>query len=187
MTEINDTNIDSDVVKVLVENHRRFQAFLQPRVRSVEDAEEILQAAFVKAAEKRDSIRDTERVVAWFYRLLRNAIIDHYRRKHTEQKAMEKLSQLAADENTPDPELERIVCACINDLIPTLKPEYVELLRQVDMEGISVSDAAEALGISVNNAHVRLHRARTALHERLVQTCGTCSTHGCLNCTCESC
>jgi RNA polymerase sigma factor (sigma-70 family) len=179
--------IGSDVAKILVENHRRFQAFLQPRVRSVEDADEILQAAFMRAAEKADSIRDEERVVAWFYRLLRNAIIDYYRRKNAEQKAIEKLSQLAIDEAVADPELERVVCECIHDLIPTLKPEYADVLKQVDLEGVSIPEAANAMGISSNNAHVRLHRARAALHERLVQTCGTCTTHGCLDCTCKSC
>jgi RNA polymerase sigma factor (sigma-70 family) len=177
----------SDVVNVLVANHRRFQAFLRVRVRSVEDAEEILQAAFVRAAEQADSIRDDERVVAWFYRLLRNAIIDYYRRKSTEQKALEKLSQFSNEELVADPELERIVCECIYDLIPTLKPEYADVLQQVDLQGISIPEAAIALGISANNAHVRLHRARSALHDRLVQTCGTCTTHGCLDCTCKSC
>lgn len=177
----------SDVARVLVENHRRFQAFLQPRVRSIEDAEEILQAAFMRAAEKADSIRDDERVVAWFYRLLRNAIIDYYRRKNTERKAFEKLSQLSIEETDVDPDLERIVCECIHDLIPTLKPEYANVLQQVDLQGVSIPEAANALGISANNAHVRLHRARAALYERLVQTCGTCTTHGCLDCSCKSC
>jgi RNA polymerase sigma factor (sigma-70 family) len=182
-----DAPTGSDVVNVLVENHRRFQAFLHPRVRSIEDAEEILQAAFMRAAEKADAIRDEERVVAWFYRLLRNAIFDYYRRKSTEQKALDKLGQLAIEETVSGPELERIVCDCIHDLIPTLKPEYAEVLQQVDLQGISIPEAANALGISANNAHVRLHRARSALHERLVQTCGTCTTHGCLNCSCKSC
>ncbi|MEQ1904345.1 MAG: RNA polymerase sigma factor, partial [Pirellulaceae bacterium] len=148
---------------------------------------EILQAAFMKAAEKTDTIRDDERVVAWFYRLLRNAIIDYYRRKSTERKTFDKLSQLSIEDTVVDPELERVVCECINDLIPTLKPEYAGVLQQVDLLGVSIPEAASALGITANNAHVRLHRARAALHERLVQTCGTCMTHGCLDCTCKSC
>jgi RNA polymerase sigma factor (sigma-70 family) len=176
-----------EVVQVLVENHRRFQAFLKTRVRSNEDAEEILQAAFMKAAEKADTIRDDEHAVAWFYRLLRNAMIDYYRRKSTERTAIEKLRQMSVEDTVSDPELERIVCDCIHDLIPTLKPEYAEVLQQVDVQGGSISDVADALRISTNNAHVRLHRARSALHKRLVQTCGTCTIHGCLDCTCKSC
>jgi len=178
---------EPNVISVLVENHRRFQAFLRPRVHRPEDAEEILQAAFMKAAASADAIRDEERAVAWFYRLLRNAIVDYYRRQTSERNFLDRMSQLALEESIPEPELDRILCACLHDLIPTLKPEYSQLLSQVDLNGVSISDAAAALGISVNNAHVRLHRARTALHERLVQTCGTCTTHGCLDCTCKSC
>lgn len=61
------------VLKRLVDNHRRFLAFLIPRVR-----EEILQSAFVRATEKQATIRDDESAVAWFYRLLRNALVDYY-------------------------------------------------------------------------------------------------------------
>ncbi len=65
------------IPELLVENHRRFLSFLTPRVGNAADAEEILQAAFVKSAEKSGSILDEESVVAWFYRLLRNAVVDH--------------------------------------------------------------------------------------------------------------
>jgi DNA-directed RNA polymerase specialized sigma24 family protein len=98
-------------------------------VRSVEDAEEILQAAFMKAAEKADSIRDDERVVASFCRLLHNAIIDNYRRKSTERKAIDKLSLLAFEDKVADRELERIVCECINSLIPTLKRHFSKTIE----------------------------------------------------------
>ena len=66
-------------VAVLVENHRRFLSFLKGRIANPSDAEDILQAAFVKGIKKADSIRDGESVVAWFYRLLRNAMVDYYR------------------------------------------------------------------------------------------------------------
>ena len=43
---------------------------------------------------------------------------------------------------------------------------------------------AEDLGITPNNATVRLHRARKALKRELERSCGTCATHGCLDCGC---
>ena len=54
----------ADPVSVLVKNHRRFRAFLEKRVGSREDAEEILQIAFVKGIERGGGIRDEERAVA---------------------------------------------------------------------------------------------------------------------------
>jgi RNA polymerase sigma-70 factor (ECF subfamily) len=57
----------------------------------------------------------------------------------------------------------------------------------VDLEGGSVGDYARKAGITPNNASVRLHRAREALRKQVEKTCGTCATHGCLDCTCGTC
>lgn len=178
-------DLTPDKVQTLVANHQRFLAFLRPRVGSDEVAEEILQAAFVKGIEKSETIRDGESAVAWFYRLLRNAVIDHYRRSDAERRGHARY----ADENREavaelEVAIEGAVCACVGDLIPTLKAEYAEILRRVDLEGRSVVETAAALGVTPNNAAVRLHRAREALRKRLEQSCGTCTEHGCLECTC---
>lgn len=176
------------ILKALVDNHRRFLAFLLPRVRQPEDAEEILQSAFVRASEKEATIRNEENAVAWFYRLLRNALIDYYRRLDIEQRAMDSIAEEAKAATTSfADELKGTVCACLYDLLPTLKPEYAKLLRKVDLDGVAVPEVAEALGITANNAGVRLHRAPQALKERLVESCGTCTIHGCWDCTCKSC
>ena len=53
-----------NLINVLVSNHRRFRAFLERRVGNVEDAEDILQAAFLKSVEKGDAIRESESVMA---------------------------------------------------------------------------------------------------------------------------
>jgi RNA polymerase sigma-70 factor (ECF subfamily) len=180
-------SLSQDKVRVLVANHARFLAFLKARVGNVEAAEEILQAAFVKGLEKQDAIRDEESALAWFYRLLRNAIVDHHRHQGVERRGRERY----ANENPEsvselEAAIEGEVCACVNDLIPTLKAEYRDVLRRVELEGRSVVEVAAELGVTANNAAVRLHRARGALKKRLEQTCGTCTTHGCLECTCQA-
>jgi len=176
--------IPSATVEVLVNNHRRFLTFLSSRLPSSDDAEEVLQAAFVKAVEKSDQIQDPESVTAWFYRLLRNSIADFYRRSSAGRRALDTLAELSAADKE---QLRQTVCQCVIELIPTLKPEYADLLQRVDLQGEGVPAAAAALGIQANNAGVRLHRARAALKTRLEQSCGTCATHGCLDCTCTSC
>lgn len=147
-------------------------------------AEELLQNAFVRTLEKGGGIEDDESAVAWFYRLLRNSLTDHYRRRATENKALEHEAHTA--DAALELELENAVCQCMNTLIPTLKPEYSNILRRVELEDTSLASVASELGISVNNATVRLHRARQALKKQLEQSCGTCATHGCLDCTCGS-
>jgi RNA polymerase sigma-70 factor (ECF subfamily) len=58
------------------------------------------------------------------------------------------------------------------------------LLQRVDLDGASPKDAASALGLTLNNLNVRLHRARQRLREKLEATCQVCSKHGCLDCSC---
>ena len=171
-----------EVVERLVSSHREFLSFLEARLPSRAIAEEVLQTAFVRTLEKGGGIREAESAVAWFYRLLRNALTDHYRRNASAARALE---QHAAEVDLPvEEELVTAICACMGALLPTLKSEYSEILRRVDLEEKSLAEAAAELGITANNASVRLHRARQALKRQLERSCGTCATHGCLDCHC---
>ena len=173
--------LTSEVVATLVANHREFLGFVQRRVGDRALAEEILQDAFVRSIDKLDTVRDT--AVGWFYRVLRNAIIDHQRRRAA---AARRLDAFAAeqDEAGDDEELHRVVCKCVGELADTLKPEYATALRRIEIDGVSVKDYAAEVGISSNNAGVRVFRAREALRKQVARSCGTCAEHGCLDCTC---
>jgi RNA polymerase sigma factor (sigma-70 family) len=172
------------VLAAWVDNHRRFLAFLERRVGDRATAEEILQSAFVRGLERAGEIRDDERAVAWFYRLLRNAITDHFRAAGHEQRALALLAGELADASEPPPELASELCGCFAPLLDSLKPDYADLLRRVDLEGLKPAEYARRQGISANNAMVRLHRARRALREALRSSCRTCADHGCLDCRC---
>jgi RNA polymerase sigma-70 factor (ECF subfamily) len=172
------------VVAAWVENHRRFLAFLERRVESRAAAEEILQEAFVRGLGQADEIRDDERAVAWFYRLLRNAVIDHYRARGAEARGLAALARELADASAPPPEIEAALCRCFEALLPALRPEYSEILRRVDLEGGRPADFAREAGLTANNAMVRLYRARKALRADLQRSCRTCADHGCLDCSC---
>lgn len=175
--------ISDAAARILTDNHRRFLAFVQKRVGDREVAEEILQTAFVRGVERGGALRDEETAVAWFYRLLRNALADHWRRKELEGRNF--VPQSAEPAAPLDEELDRTVCACMGELLQTLKPEYAEALQRVDLGGASVSAYAASAGLTPGNVSVRLHRARQALYERLVRSCGTCTEHGCLDCHCK--
>ena len=178
--------VTPEIAQVLVDNHRRFLAFLQRRVASREIAEDILQDAFVRGITKAPPMGNSESIVAWFYRVLRNAIIDHYRRAGAKERAYAQVLAEADDKVTPsDTELFETVCACVVDLVGTLKFEYAASIRRVDLDGVSVKAYAEEAGISPNNAAVRLHRAHQALKRQVVETCGTCVEHGCYRCECK--
>ncbi len=174
-----------NVVAEPVNNHRRFLSFLRSRVGNLSDAEDILQAAFVKAVRKSDSIRESESVVAWFFRLLRNAVIDYYRHQDAEGRALDRLAEMNIETDATVRDFERAVCRCVTDLLPTLKDDYSALLRRVDMEGASIAEVSDETNMTSNNTRVKLHRARTALRKLVQVSCGTCAEHGCLDCDCQ--
>lgn len=170
-------------VQALVENHRAFLRFLERRVGSRETAEDLLQEAFGRAIERVDALRDTESAVAWFYRVLRNAVTDHYRRNAAAGRAIEAFAR-EIDTVEPPPEVAAAICACVTTLAATLKPEYADALRRIDVEGMPVKAYADAHGLTASNAGVRVFRARQALRTAVVRSCGTCAEHGCLDCAC---
>src|SRR5262245_61785906 len=118
----------------LVARHRELLAFVQRRVGDRALAEDILQDALVKSLDRDDEIRES--AVGWIYRVLRNAIIDHARRRAAEARRVDALG--AGLETTEDPELRDTICRCVGELATTLKPEYAEALQQIDVDGVAV-------------------------------------------------
>ena len=173
-------------IAVLLENHRAFLRFLERRVGDRDTAEDILQDAFTKVLARPEAAPEAEAVVPWFYRLLRNAVIDRYRRGGTASKALELFARELEHLASAPPDVEAEICACVARLAATLKPEYAEALQQIDVEGVAVKAFAERNNLSPSNAGVRVFRARDALKKRVTESCGVCAEHGCVNCTCNS-
>jgi RNA polymerase sigma-70 factor (ECF subfamily) len=125
-------------------------------------------------------LRSEESTVAWFYRILRNAITDNFRRQDARTRAHEGFAAEAL--LTYEPELQATVCACIGDVVKQLKHEYRAAIEQVDLGGLSVQDFARQESTTPNNASVRLHRARKDLARRVTAVCGICAEHKCADC-----
>jgi RNA polymerase sigma factor (sigma-70 family) len=176
--------MQTTAISDLILQRSQFVRFVQRRVDSLSTAEDILQAAYVRAMEQAAKLRNDESAVAWFYRILRNAVIDHYRHRAVHDRVLEQWAKGLETETPPEPQTEEIVCQCIGNVLQSMKPAYSEVLRKVDLEETSLETFAGKAGITIGNAAVRVHRARQALKKQLIQVCGTCSKHGCLNCTC---
>jgi len=172
-------------INTVLEQRRQFLAFVERRVGDSAAAEDILQAAYMRALRSEDEFEKDESVVAWFYRVLRNAVIDHYRRRGTEGKALEAWGRELQDVVHPSHEAQAEICCCLGGVVENLKPEYAEVIRAVDLGEQPLTEFAREHGLSPSNAGVRAHRARTALKKRLVEACGSCAEHGCLDCTCR--
>jgi RNA polymerase sigma-70 factor (ECF subfamily) len=173
------------VVSALVGNHRDFLAFLQKRVGDRALAEDILQEAFVRGLHQLGTLEKEESATAWFYRILRNAVIDHHRRRATVDRKLDSFAAELEQHVEPEGDVRGAVCRCVGQLAGTLKPEYADALRRVEVDGVAVKDYANEIGITSNNAAVRVFRAREALRKQVARSCGTCADHGCLDCTCD--
>lgn len=175
------------VAQALNTQREAFKGFLVSRVRNEADAEDILQAGLTKALRHAEDLREDDKVVAWFYRLLRRAVIDYYR---AESAARQRDTAHAAlllswEEGAEAPEVwSAHLCACLDSVISSLPPEQADLLRQVELQGVGVAEAAGRLQLTPNHASVVLHRARKRLRERLEAFCGACAEGACLDCHC---
>ena len=179
-------SLSSEAIERLLDSRQQFLNFLARRVESKADAEDILQAAFVRGIERGGSLRDEETVIAWFYRLLRNAVIDHYRHESSARKVMEEWGEDLETMADPNDSLKDSICQCMVVLMPELKSEYKQALEIVDLGEGSLSELAEQAAITPTNAAVRIHRARRALKKQVELACGACAKHSCLECGCGS-
>jgi RNA polymerase sigma-70 factor (ECF subfamily) len=183
---MDDSEAGRGVVDTLLENRRAFLAYLTRRVGDRAMAEDLLQEAFAKTLARPDQAPEGDALVPWFYRTLRNAAIDRFRRQGAADRALEAFArELETAEAVPE-ETRHEVCQCISRLATTLKPDYTDALLAIEVEGQAVKAYAERKGLTAGNAAVRVFRAREALKQRVVESCGTCAEHGCLNCTCQA-
>lgn len=177
--------MDAHVTESLLAARASFLAFLERRLGDRAAAEDILQDAYARSMTHGASLRQDESSRAWFYRILRNAVIDRRRRDASHGRALDALAaELDEPEAPPSAALAPTTCACVGRLAAAMKPEYATALQQVTVAGRSVKDFAAAEGITANNAAVRVFRAREALRSRVQACCGSCADDGCADCTC---
>ncbi len=148
-------------------------------------AEDLVQDTFLSAWNARKSFRGdcTERT--WLTGVLRNKIIDHYRRnarrpmilagdfeaqKQEEGPATPWLENRANDKDTFDPDVatERAEMMTLLDAAVAQLPEAMaQAYRMREIQGRSTEEITRALKISKGNLWVLIHRAKQALKEQL--------------------
>ncbi|MGA9062952.1 MAG: sigma-70 family RNA polymerase sigma factor [Terracidiphilus sp.] len=145
-----------------------------------EDAEDVMQDAFLKAYEKLDQFQGNSKFYTWLVRIAVNESLMRLRKRRT-GKMVSIDEDLETDEGTvprdladwaPDPEqqfnqveLAEILRKTIQGLPQGFRVVFV--LRDVD--GLSTEETAETLGLSVPAVKSRLLRARLQLRERLTR------------------
>lgn len=145
-----------------------------------DDVDDVLQIAALRAIERAGDLRDPALVLRWLYRVHANIVIDLGRKTASERRLLEAM----ALEAEPVAGRDEPVCGCSIALARQLSANYAAILDLVDIAEGSLTQAARTLDISVNNATVRLHRARAALKKRMLEHCGVTSPSACSDCRC---
>ncbi|MCB1168025.1 MAG: sigma-70 family RNA polymerase sigma factor [Leptospiraceae bacterium] len=176
------TDYSASSVENLMQYRTRLVAFVRNRVSDPDLAEDIFQDALLRALRSNTEFVGEDDLLSWFYRILRNAIIDSYRRGAAAERKMANLRSMVTDEmqNADRSEL----CECFRSLLPEMRPEYRQMIEWLELEERPSGEVADKLGIDTNNLKVRRHRAREQLGRLLLDSCRLCAVHGCLDCSC---
>jgi RNA polymerase sigma-70 factor (ECF subfamily) len=167
-------------------NYSRVRALLV-RIVGPQEAEDLTQVVFAKAAEALPGFRGQAQPSTWLYRIAANVGSDWLRSRAAQQAKVTVGLSGAEDrdtteactsldrghcQNSPEQELIRKeMNDCIRQVIGQLPENYRSVLVLGELAGLSDEEVAETLGISGSNAKVRLHRARAQLKQALNGRC----------------
>lgn len=158
----------------LVRRHqRRVFAVVGSILRRREDMEDVAQQVFIKAyiSIKQFDLRSA--FSTWLYKITVNECWDYLRKKRVRpllyeadlsEEQVQKLEQFASAGNVPASPSERAILGdMVEQLLSRLSDEDRHMLLLKEVEGLSVHEISQALGLNVNTVKVRLFRARGRL------------------------
>ena len=148
--------------------HEDLFGFIRRRVPDDATAEDLLQDVFLRIEERIDQLSDQDRVLGWVYRIARNRITD-YHRAHRPSSPL--LSEPEAEQPDDDRRANQVIGAWLMAMIEQLPEPYRETMRLVEIDGLSQTEVAKQLGISVSGAKSRVQRGRAKLREMLHRCC----------------
>jgi RNA polymerase sigma-70 factor (ECF subfamily) len=150
-------------------------AALMPRLRrfgialtgSAVEADELVQAACIRAIERIDQLRLATRLDGWMYRIMRNIWADGRRASRVRQhEPLHAAEQVIGDDGQELAD-QRLTLAAARRALEDLPEEQRVTMILVCVDGLSYREAAEVLGVPTGTIMSRLHRGRQALHEKL--------------------
>ena len=167
-----------DFQKIYETYFPRIAAYLR-RMVGEHEAEDLAQEVFVKVSMALDNFRGDSSLATWIYRIATNTAKDHLRKPSFVQ-------ALRVPDNSPDDTEEMVddvspvtdtmlirkeMNECIRETIDRLPENYRTVLVLSDLEGLTNTEIAEVLDMSLENVKIRLHRARTRLKKELGEKC----------------
>jgi RNA polymerase sigma-70 factor, ECF subfamily len=165
------------------EFHSRIFRYLA-RLLGVDEAEDVAQVVFLKVNRSMGGFRNEAQLATWIYRIATNAAAD--RARSAEYRSAARTASLetpcgpapliasiaSAEESAELQAIRKEMSGCVRGLLDQLPESYRTALILSDMEGLKDREVAEVLGVTLEAAKVRLHRARARLKKSLAAQCG---------------
>ena len=146
-------------------------------VSSPEEAEDVVQEAFVQAFVKLATFKGNSAFYTWLYRIAFNTAISRGRRKRPEV-SVEATRDAMGDEPMDSTEgaTERVLreerAVQIHNALGELSEEHRAILVLREMEDLSYDEISDVLDLPVGTVRSRLHRARSQMREQLKEVLG---------------
>jgi len=140
--------------------------YLARMVRNRDDAEDLLQATFLRAYEKQHTLRDPEKVKGWLFMIAHNQTMNYFRTSRRESPAdvAADFPELKSTDVSPEAGAEAAEAAGIVwAAASSLNLRQYEVIDLTVRQGLSTPEVAVALGIRASHAAVLIHRARESL------------------------
>ncbi len=164
-------------------DRKKFLGFIRQRVRTAEEAEDILQDVFTNVlAASANVSKPIENIASWVFTAVRNRIIDSYRKKRAETFSDMQLPGQAEDgmdtfENfitdlSASPEsalMRKTIWEAVQDGLKELPKEQREVFEQNEFEGIPFRQIAEETGVNINTLLARKRYAVLHLRKKLTE------------------
>ncbi len=159
----------------LVDRYQNYVFTLALRiVKTREDAEEVAQDAFVKAYKYLGDFKGESKFTTWLYTIVNNTGISFLRKKKLVVHSLDNESVFEAADNVDSGMRSNGVeqksrLQMVNESIGMLSPDDAQILTLFYKAEQSLEETATILGIEVNAAKVRLHRARGRLKLKMTE------------------
>lgn len=151
---------------------------------NAQDAEEVVQDAFLTVTRKIDTFRAESAFGSWLYRIVANGAYHklRYRPGHGMEIGLDEVlppfdedgrhAASVADRSrcVDDPSRRTELRLAMSSAIDELPAHYRTVLVLRDVEGWSCSEIADILRINVGNVKIRVHRARLFIRKRLSES-----------------
>lgn len=128
------------------------------------DVDDVLQDVWLRVQRGLPNLRHEERFTSWLFQVARSAVADHQRARARQPVADELADDdLVAEPATDDRDAARSLAGCVAIFVARLPSPYRQAVTLVELEGLTVREAAEMMDISVSGMKSRVQRGRAQL------------------------